>query len=149
MKTNFWKFFTILVLPAISGIHLYGQAEGRALFLDKIKYEIKQMDSAAVIYNYRRSINNRKIFIEGGIAKRDISFRCRIKYFKGGLKKEKMKYYNFQTYNGFNFMYVVKINDKFHFIKYYTSGKDKKYNFVKLSKEILIDERLYQKTQLH
>lgn len=42
-------------------------------------------------------------------------------------------------------MYLVKINDKIHFLEYYDTERDSKNKIVKRSKEILIDNRIYQK----
>lgn len=41
-------------------------------------------------------------------------------------------------------MYLVKINNKIHFLEYYDT-RDSKNKIVKRSKEILIDNRIYQK----
>jgi hypothetical protein len=133
--------FSVMVLTSYSQ-----ESQQIRIFLEKVEKDLREVDSTARIQTYRRSISNRKVITKGWLGKDNKSFKQKIKYSRNGLKKEKLKIYLETQYNSIVVMYLIKINDKIHFLKYYDTVRDNKYDIVKRSKEILIDNRLYQKT---
>jgi hypothetical protein len=141
-----FRFYLFLLCFAFSGLASYSQLDVKAEFVKKIDKQISRIDSMARISRYRNSISNRKVFISGWVVENGLYFKQRVKNFSGGLRKEKIKIYDYSYNNKKLILYAVKINGKYHYVKYYETGRDKDYGIIKLSKEIFIDSRLYKKT---
>lgn len=139
-----FKFCIVLIFTLIC-LTSYSQSEGKINeFLEKIEEELKIIDSTTNIVEYRKSISNRNIFVKGIVWKEDKIFKQRIKYYKNGMKKETLKLYK-GIISGVLVTNIIKINDKIHFVKHYETFKNKNNRTVKLSKELLIDQKIYQK----
>lgn len=142
-----FRFNIIFILISLFSMPLYAQNERKIdAFLEKLGQDLKEIDSTARLIDYRKSISNRKIYIEGQMGKKGKQFIQRIKYYRNGLKKEKLKIYQGSISGLVLVTYIVKINDKIHFIKHYETERDKYSIIRKTSKEVLIDNKLYQKT---
>ena len=142
------KFRTISFLLGFCIIFSTSDAQERDIirfFLDKVENNLREVDSTTRIINYRKSLSDYKIITKGSLGKDNKSFKHVIKYDERGFKKEKLKIYQSTRDKKILVMYLVKINDKIHFLEYYDTERDSKNKIVKRSKEILIDNRIYQK----
>ena len=113
--------------------------------LRKVEEIQKQESLASKITSKKRSSNRVfKISIEMDSLKN----KCvrKIKYYKGGLKKERIKYYHIQQ--NFMFLEIVRINDKIEYIKYKDTIIDYSGKVKVKSIEIFMDNKFYKKMKV-
>ena len=116
-------------------------------FLKKVEINLQKLDSSSMITICKQRANNRNIFTEGTILKEEKSFKQCIKYYRGGLKKEKIVIYSQSPFRKkLPIISLVKFNDKMHFIQYNEIAKNDKNEMVTVSSEILIDSKYYKNT---
>lgn len=133
----------------LSSLMTYSQNDSKInAFIEKINQELKGVDSTARLVEYKESISKRKISINGWIGKKYTSYKQSIKYYRGGMKKDILKIYIVNASEKFVAITIIRINDKIHLIEFYNTARDKFNNPIKLSKEVLIDNKVYQKTIL-
>ena len=66
-------------------------------------------------------------------------FKKSTKYYKSGLKKETLKVVIYTPFKKYIILKIVKINDKYSFIKFNETGRNKSFDIINNTKEILID----------
>jgi hypothetical protein len=112
-------------------------------FLRKVE-EIQKKESSVDKISSKKKLSDRvfKITIEMDSGR----MKCvkRIRYYKGGLKKELLKYYHLPS--KFMVLELVKINDKIDYAKYRESLIDQSNNIKITGIEIFIDNKYYKKT---
>lgn len=91
-----------------------------------------------------KGIWNRKIKLHGKFDNKREIFKQKIKYFKSGTKKEIIKVKQLGPYKAHLVLKIILINDEYFFIKNITYSSDNKFEII--TKEILIDGRIYIKT---
>lgn len=144
---KYFRFEIVIIFFSLVSMTSYSQNDRKVdAFLTKLGQELKEIDSTARILDYRKSISNRKIIVAGLMGKNGKQFKRKIKYYRNGMKKEKLKIYQGSFSGQILVTYIIKINDNVHFIKHYETSKDKHNTIFKQSKEVLIDNKIYQKT---
>ncbi|GEM_PF-6366901 len=121
------------------------ESDKKSILIKKVETELKEFDSTARNFDYSKRLASRKIVVKGWVGKTNKSFEQQIKYYRNGLKKEDIKIYTNASGVKTILMHVVKINDKFHYVEYYETIKEKENGLEKKYKEVMIDNRLYQK----
>lgn len=135
------KFF--LVLFALNSIN-YICISQNEMFYDDLLRDIQKIEKKTIQVNklrLKKRLNNRVFISKAKLDSGKIEFYSKIKYFKGGMKKELIKYYILPK--NVLILEIVKINDKYNFIKYFEYDKDYGDNFILRKKEILIDNMYY------
>lgn len=93
--------------------------------------------------------SNRKFSIEGKNDSLKCFFKQKIKYYKSGLRKERIKLFRRSSLGKVYLVcYIVKINDEIKYVKYYNYKEDERKYIKALTREILIDGKYYSKVFL-
>lgn len=115
-------------------------------FLNKIANTINTYDTSATIAKYKISVSKRKTIIVGLMDSGKKSFKKTIKYYKSGLKKEKLKIVFYTSIKKYTILKTVKINGKFSYIEFNEFGRSEEYDITSTYKEIYINnsyEKIY------
>ena len=146
MKT-YGIYFLILIFNLIA-IATYSQEDKRIHdLLYKVDKDCKQIDLCVQNTFFRKSFSDRRVLITGEMDSLRSSFKETIIYYRSGLRKEKIKIFKFNSLeHPVLICYIVKLNGRIHYIKYLDVIEDSRKHLVKLSQEIYIDNRFYQKT---
>lgn len=136
---------SFFVLLAISGTS-FSQEDARIIrLLDKVEVELKRFDTNTIISNTKKFPSNKKVVFKGQNGQ--YTFRNVIKYYNGGIKKEKIQILKFNAWGrSVLICTLVKINDQKFYIEYFETNEDKA--LTKKSKEVYIANKCYQKTSL-
>lgn len=114
-------------------------------FVNKVDNYLADMSKNTSDIFITKKINNRKIKISGKFDNNKNTFKQKIKYFKGGTKKEIIKIKYIGSIKYYTLLTVVLINDKYFYIQKISYSPD---NLVKkITEEKLINGTIYQKTE--
>ena len=138
------KVIFLLVLIALNSISFICLSQNDTIVSDLMK-KIQNIERKTNIVNkisLRKHTNNRVFITKAELDSRRIGFYSRMKYFKGGIKKEHIKYYSLPQ--EFLILEIIKINDKYDYINYVEYEKDNYYQLYIKSDEVLIDNKYYR-----
>lgn len=112
------------------------------LFL-KIK-KIEDSESYISKMKCRRGLSDRKYLIKSIIDSGEIVSKHIIRYYRSGIKKERIRYYKQSNNEKILVLDIVKINDLKTYIKYCDTGLNYKKELIIVKEELLIDNRYYR-----
>ncbi len=113
--------------------------------LDKVEVELKRFDTNTIISNTKEFPSDKRVVFKGQNGQ--YTFRNVVKYYNGGMKKEKIQIFKFNAWGrSVLICMLVKINDQNFYIEYFETNEDKA--LTKKTKEVYIANKCYQKTNL-
>jgi len=135
----------VFVLLSISSLS-FPQDDVRVKnLLSKVDDELNRFESNTIISKTNRCLSGKRVVINGQNGQ--YTFTSIVKYYNGGLKKEKIQIYKFNAWGrSVLICMLVKINDQIFYIEYFETNEDKA--LTKKTKEVYIANKCYQKTNL-
>lgn len=134
---------SLFVLLAISGTS-FSQEDARInRLLDKVEVELKRFDTNTIISNTNEFPSDKRVVFKGQNGQ--YTFRNVIKYYNGGMKKEKIQIFKFNAWGrSVLICMLVKINEQIFYVEYIETDENKVLS--KKTKEVYIANKCYQKT---
>lgn len=136
---------TVFVLLTICSTSFSQEDTRINKLLDKVEVELKRFDTNTIISNTKEFPSDKRVVFKGQNGQ--YTFRNVVKYYNGGMKKEKIQIFKFNAWGrSVLICMLVKINDQNFYIEYFETNEDKA--LTKKTKEVYIANKCYQKTNL-
>ncbi|HOG73169.1 MAG: hypothetical protein KBB29_08650 [Bacteroidales bacterium] len=112
------------------------------LYLKIKKIEDRESDISKM--KSRRGVSDRKYLIKSIIDSGEIISKHKIRYYRSGIKKERIKYYKKSKNEKILVLDIIKINELKTYIKYCETDLNYKKEMIVVKEEVLIDNRYYR-----
>lgn len=124
----------------------FSQEDARiSRLIDKVEIELKRFDTNTIISSTKEFPSDKRVVFKGQNGQ--YTFRNVIKYYNGGMKKEKIQFFKFNAWGrSVLICTLVKINDQNFYIEFFETNDDKV--LTKKTREVYIANKCYQKTNL-
>ncbi len=137
---NFIALFLIFIT-----YNAYSQESSKTqAFLNKVEVSLQKLDTVSLITEFKTRRDYRNISVIGFLKSEGKIFEQKVKFYRNGLKKEKIIISEYNAGKKLPVICIVKFNDKVHYIEYKKIIKNENKEIKVISEETFLDGKYYK-----